>query len=365
MKRIVGKYLFVMGLAASTLLAAGGCGKKEPIVEEEVIRPVKVITVGAADEGLKRTFSGTVRAGQEASLAFRVSGKVEEILVSVGEKVEKGRVLARLDQHDYELAVRNIESTLASARAAYKNSESSYQRNKRLYENSNISKAELDQNEAQRNSDRAQVEALEAQLEQARNQLAYTRLEAPFSGFISAKKIEEFENVSAGQAVFALVDPGKLKADVGIPESLIFRVSEGGSVTVALESLPGREFSGTVSEVGVALDASTGTYPVTVVMSDPSPEILPGMTAEVTFTFGFTGSKGFIVPTSAILEDIQTGNRYLWVVADDGTVGKRGVQTGALVVDGLEIISGIEEGEVVVTAGVHQIEEGQKVKVLE
>lgn len=363
MERFGGRYL-VMTVAAVIFLAGVGCGEKKTAVEEEVIRPVKVITVGAADEGLKRTFSGKVRAGQEASLAFRVSGKVEEILVSVGERVERDRVLARLDQHDYELSVRNTESNLASARAAYKNSESGYQRNKRLYENSNISKAELDQSEAQRNSDRAQVEALEAQLEQARNQLAYTRLEAPFGGFISAKKIEEFENVIAGQAVFTLVDPGKLKVDVGIPESLISRVREGSAVSVALESLPGRDLAAAVSEVGVALDASTGTYPVTVIVTDPSPEILPGMTAEVTFVFGFTGSKGFVVPTSAILEDIQTGNRYLWVVAD-GVVVRRGVETGDLVADGLEIVSGLEEGEVVVTAGVHQIEEGRKVRVLE
>jgi membrane fusion protein, multidrug efflux system len=363
MERFDGRYL--MAAAAVMILSAGGgCGGEETAVVKEVVRPVKAITIGSADGGLKRTFSGKVRAGQEASLAFRVSGKVEEILVSVGEKVEKGRLLARLDGYDYELTVRNTESNLVSARAADKNSESAYQRNKRLYENSSISKAELDRYEAQRNSDRAQVEALEAQLEQARNQLAYTRLEAPFSGVISARNIEEFETVAAGQAVFALVDPGRLKVDAGIPESLISRVRPGDGVSVSLESRPGQTLAAVVSEVGVALDASTGTYPVTVTVTDFSPEILPGMTAEVTFTFGFAGGRGFVVPTSAILEDIQTGNRYVWVVAG-GAVTRRAVQTGALVSDGLEIVSGLEEGEVVVTAGVHQLEEGRKVKVLE
>ena len=356
-------HLFIVG-AMTICFFTVGCGKDEVVVEEEIIRPVKVIEVRMAEGGLRRTFSGTVRAGQEASLTFRVGGKVEEIMVEVGDRVKKDQVLAQLDPYDYELSVKNTESNLKSARAAYKNSESNYQRNKPLYENRSISKVELDEYETQRNSDRAQVEALEAQLAQARNQLAYTSLKAPFGGFISAKEIDEFENVISGQPIFTLVDPGELKVDAGIPESLITRVREGEAVSVKLESLPGTELAGVVSEVGVALDTSTGTYPVTVKISNPSPEIRPGMAAEVTFTFGFTGGTGLIVPTSAILEDIQTGDRYLWIFSE-GTVSKRQVKTGALVTEGIEIISGIKGGEIVVTAGVHRIEEGQKVRILE
>ena len=362
MKKNYITYLFLAGVMAMGLCCSS-CGKDEVVIEEEIIRPVKVIKAGVADEGMERTFSGTIRAGQKASLAFRVGGKVDKIRVEVGEKVKKDQVLAQLDPYDYELSVKNTESNLKSARAAYKNSESSYQRNKRLYENSNISKAELDQAETQRNSDRAQEEALAAQLEQARNQLAYANLKAPFDGFISAKEIDEFENVISGQSIFTLVDPGELKVNLGIPESLITRVRGGEAVSVKLESLPGQELAGVVSEVGVALDTSTGTYPVTVKISNPSPDILPGMAAEVTFTFGFAGGTGLIVPTSALLEDIQTGDRYLWIFSD-GTVKKRQVKTGALVTEGIEIITGLKEGEIVVTAGVHQIEEGQKVRIL-
>jgi len=356
-------YLLIAGVMAIGIFAAG-CGQDEVVVEEEFIRPVRTIVVGSVRGGLERSFSGTVRAGQEASLAFRVGGKVEEIMVDVGGKVDKDQVLARLDKHDYELSVKNTESNLASARAASKNSESSYQRQKSLYENGNISKSQLDQYETQRNSDLSQVNALSAQLDQVRNQLSYTSLKAPFNGYISAKNIEEFENVAAGQSIFTLVDPGELKVAVGIPESLIIQVKEGESVAIAVESLPGREFVGTIHEVGVALDTATGTYPVTARIIDPALEILPGMTAEVTFTFDFTGGDGFIVPTSALLEDIQTGDRYLWVFSE-GTVKKSPVKTGELVADGIEIISGLKGGEVVVTAGVHRLEEGQKVRILE
>jgi len=355
--------LLTAGVIAIGIFAAG-CGREEAVVEEEFIRPVRTIVVGSVRGGLERTFSGTVRSVREASLAFRVGGKVEEIMVDVGGKVEKDQVLARLDKHDYELSVKNTESNLSSARAASKNSESSYQRQKSLYENGNISKSQLDQYEAQRNSDLSQMEALVAQLDQVRNQLSYTSLKAPFNGYISAKKIEAFESVAAGQSIFTLVDPGELKVAVGIPESLIIQVKEGEEVMIAVESLPEREFAGSISEVGVALDIATGTYPVTARIIDPPPGILPGMTAEVTFTFDFTGGDGFIVPTSALLEDIQTGNRYLWIFSE-GTVKKRSVTTGELVADGIEIISGLTGGEIVVTAGVHQIEEGQAVRILE
>lgn len=345
-------------------MVISGCSREEPVEEKEFIRPVRTMVVGSVEGGLERTFSGTVKAGQEASLAFRVSGKVEKILVEVGSRVLKGQTLARLDTHDYELSVRNIESNLASARAAYKNSESSYQRQKSLYENGNISKSQLDQYETQRNSDISQVDALTAQLEQARNQLAYTTLQAPFDGYISTRSIDEFENVMAGQPVFTLVDPGELKVAVGIPESLIIRVKEGDKVMILVESQPGRNFAGAVGEVGVALDPNTGTYPVTARIIDAEPGILPGMTAEVTFTFAFTASEGFIVPTSALVEDIQTGDRYLWIFSEN-EVRRCPVKTGELVAEGIEIISGLKGGEVVITAGVHQLEEGQKVRLLE
>jgi RND family efflux transporter MFP subunit len=356
-------HLFIAGLMTICIFAAG-CGQDEVVVEEAIIRPVKTIVVVSVRDGLERTFSGTVHAGQEASLAFRVGGKVEEILVDVGDKVEKDQVLARLDTHNYELSVKNTESNLASARASYKNSESNYQRQKRLYENSNISKSQLDQYETQRHSDLSQMDALAAQLDQARNQLAYTSLKAPFNGYVSTKNFDEFENVVSGQSVFSLVDPGELKVNLGIPESLITRIRGGEAVSVKLESIPDTNLGGVVSEVGVAIDSSTGTYPVTVQISNPSPDILPGMAAEVTFTFGFAGGTGLIVPTSALLEDIQTGERYLWIFSD-GTVKKRQVKTGALVTEGIEIITGLEEGETVVTAGVHRIEEGQRVRILE
>lgn len=355
--------LRIIMLTIGFLISFAGCGKKEE-PSPEIIRPVKVMKVVAAPEGLKRVFSGAARAVHEASLAFRVGGKVEEIRVDVGDEVKKDQVLACLDAYDYELEVKNIQSNLASARAAFKNSQNSYQRAKALYENDNISKDDLDGAEAQRNSDRAQVEALQAQRKQALNQLAYTELKAPFPGFISNKAIEEFETVSAGQAVLSLIDPRSLKVKLGIPEGLITQVKEGQAVKVTLESLPGEEFYGEVSEVDVALDSSTGTYPVTVILHEPGSEIRPGMSAEVTFTFGFKGGKGFVVPTSAILDDIQTGDRYVWIYAD-GRVKKRKVETGDLVADGVEVVSGLEGGELVVTAGVTRIEEGQKVRLLE
>ncbi len=350
----------IPALALSACLI--GCGKEEA-PPPEIIRPVKTIKVAPARGGLKRTFSGAARAAQEASLAFRVGGKVVEIRVDVGDEVKKGQVLARLDAHDYELDVKNLESNLESSRAAAKSSENSYQRAKGLYENNSISKDDLDAAEAQRNSDRAQVEAFEAQLEQSRNQLSYAELKAPFGGFVSNKSLEEFETVSAGQAVMSLIDPGSLKVKLGIPEGLIARVKAGQEVAVTFESLPDRTFAGKVSEVDVALDGATGTYPVTVKLVETGAGIRPGMAAEVTFSFEFKGGPGIVVPTSAILEDIQTGERYVWVYRD-GRVKKNKVETGTLVTEGIEIVSGLAGGEEVVTAGVTRIEEGQEVRLL-
>ena len=355
----------VRALAAALCLAAllAGCRQAPEPPAARAVRPVKTITILPAGEGLARTFSGAVRAGQEAQLAFRVGGKVERILVEVGDEVRAEELLAALDRRDYELAVRNTESNLASAQAAARKSESGYGRAKALYENSNISKDDLEQAEAQRNSDRAQAEALQSQLDQARAQLSDTELKAPFAGAVSKKEIEPFENVAAGQPVLFLVDPRALEVRLGLPENLIARVRKGEKVSVALESFPGRSFAGAVSEVGVALDSGTGTYPLTVALEAPGADVRPGMAAEVTLRFGFQGKRGIVVPTTALVEDIRTLERSVWVV-EGGAARKRPVTIGELVADGVEIVEGLREGEMVVVAGAHRLEEGQPVRPL-
>jgi len=357
--------LAVCAIAAALALAALPAGCRKPPAEKPAapVRPVKTMTIQPAGEGLTRAFSGSVRAGQEAELAFRVGGKVERILVQVGDEVDEGRLLASLDRRDYEIAVRNTESNLASARAAERKSESGYQRAKALYESSNISKDELEQAEAQRNSDRAQAEALQSQLEAARAQLSDTELTAPFAGSISKQEVEPFENVAAGETIFSLVDRRALEVRLGVPENLIARVRRGQEAAIALEALPGQAFAGRVSEVGVALDPATGTYPLTVALADPGAEFRPGMAAEATFRFGFQGKRGIVVPTTALTEDVRTGARYVWVVEGD-TARKRPVVIGDLEASGVEIVEGLAAGETVVVAGAHRLEDGQKVRPL-
>lgn len=353
-------------LTAAVLLTglSAGCGKEAVEPETAAVRPVRTITVDPSDEGLRRTFSGTIRPGREAALAFQVAGKVEEIAATVGDRVESGQLLARLEPDDYRLMVTSLESNLASAEAAAKNSQAAYQRNTRLYENNTISKAELDLYETQRDSDRAQAQALRAQLEQANNQLDHTRLCAPFAGFIASRNIEEYETVSAGQPVFTLVDPRQLEVELGMPERLISRLRPGDPVVVRVDILPGKEIAGTVSEVGVALDGSTGSYPVKVEIIESPEGLRPGMAAEAVFTFPFAAGPGYVVPTSALLRDMVSGENFIWTVEDSRAV-RRPVEIGELVSGGVEIVSGLDPGEIVVTAGVHQLEEGLKVRLLE
>lgn len=355
----------VCAIAAALALAALPTGCRKPPAEKPAatVRPVKTMTIQPSGVGLQRTFSGSVHAGQEAQLAFRVGGKIERILVAVGDEAAEGQLLAALDRRDYELAVRNTESNLASARAAERQSESGYQRAKALYESSNISKDELEQAEAQRNSNRAQAEALQSQLDQARAQLSDTELTAPFAGSVSKKEVEPFENVAAGQPVLSLVDRRALEVRLGLPENLIARVRRGQEASIALEALPGKACAGRVSEVGVALDPATGTYPLTVALETPSAEVRPGMAAEATFRFSFQGKRGIVVPTTALTEDIRTGVRSVWVVEGE-TAKKRPVVIGDLEASGVEIVEGLREGETVVVAGAHRLEEGQKVRPL-
>jgi len=351
-----------VAILAGLLWGVSGCAP-EPEPAREIVRPVKAVRAAPAPGGLRRSFSGTARPSREASLAFRVGGKVERMAVDVGDEVGKGEELARLEAADYELDVKNLRHNLESAQAAARNSENGYRRAKALYENSNISKDDLDGSEAQRNSDRAQVRALEAQLTQARNQLSYAVLRAPFAGTVSNREVDEYETVAAGQSVLRILDPNSLKVDLGVPESLVSRIRSGQEVEIAFESLPGRKFPGKVSEVDVAIDSLTGTYPVTVQVGGDNSLLRPGMAAEVSFSFSFPGRTGIVLPTSALLSNLEKDSIGVWVV-EEGKVRLRPVKVGELGEDGIEIVSGLEGGELVVTAGVTRLEEGQQVRVL-
>ncbi len=358
-------YAHVMPLLSLGLAVALACDREEP-GRETIVRPVRYERVYSGATSRVRSFSGTARASIESRLSFKVAGTIERLNVTMGDAVSAGDEIGHLDDDDYRIRVDQTSASLEQAKAQARNAESSYRRTLGLYENNNASRDQLDAARAAKESAEAQVRSLENSLELARLQLSYTRLIAPVTGSIMSAPVEVNENVQAGQTIVTLSAGAEPEVVVGVPEILISQIRDGAPVTVTFDAISGRRFAAVVTEVAIAPSPGSSTFQVTARLEESDPAIRSGMACEVAFEFESAHRDGFLVPPVAVLED-RTG-RFVYVVdigeGDSGTTRRVSVETGELTSDGLEILSGLTDGDIVVTAGVSRITDGQTVRLL-
>jgi RND family efflux transporter MFP subunit len=195
----------------------------------------------------------------------------------------------------------------------------------------------------------------------------YTNLIAPMEGIVANVNAEKNENVMAGKVIVEVNSGNDLEVTIGMPETYISRVKEGETVDVKFSSIADKVFEGTISEVSYAISSESSTYPVSIILAGPSDKIRPGMAADVTFHFKSDGKKAcIVVPTNTIVED-QNG-RYVFTVTKTeknlGTVHKKKVQIGELTMDGIEILEGLEDNELIVTAVISKLFDNMTVKMI-
>jgi RND family efflux transporter MFP subunit len=357
------------GALLGVVVLSVSCGRDEPVTEPE-IRPVRTEIVTLTGSDRARTYSGTFRAGMESKLSFRVPGRVEQLPASVGQAVAPGSLLARLDSRDYDLQVQEAQASLTRALASKRNADAERDRVRELYENDNASLSQWDQARAVAESASAQVESLQKRLELAQLQLEYTRLTAPVAGGIATVEVEVNENVQAGQPIVTLSSSSVTEVAVDLPGTVITTIREGAEVVVECDALPGEKFDAFVTEVGVAASGAT-TFPVTVQLTRQSDRIRPGMAAEVTFRLAspHADADRVLVPAVAVGED--RGGRFVFLAepTEQGraVVKRRPVVVGDLTTDGehdlIEVLEGLTQGDIIVTAGVRRLEDGRLVRL--
>jgi len=342
------------------------CQEKEQT--REIIRPVRYIQVFSTGGSRIRTFPGVAQAGMESRLSFKVPGTVKRVAVRVGDRVRAGQIIAELDPYDYQLKVQQAEASLAQAKAQARNADATYDRTRTLYENKSASKQDLDAARMAYESASAMAQASEKQLEQARLQLSYTKITAPILGAIAEVDCEANENVQAGRPLFLLTSDSQLEVKGSIPEILISQIEEKTEVSVKFDAIPDKEFRATVTEVGVKSKTMATTFPVTLRLKKIDPDIRAGMAAVVTFRFESKDERvRFIVPFEVVGEDRE--GRFVFLVEflpeqeGYGIVRRRAVTVGELTAEGIEVFEGLADGDMVVTAGISHIVDGQKVKL--
>jgi len=314
-----------------------------------------------------RTFSGVAKASIESNLSFKVLGTIKNIRIKVGDTVKPGDLLAELDDIDYELRVRKGKAALEQARAQLRNATAQNERIRLLYESNNASRADLDAALTAYESAQASVSAFEQTLELANLQLNYTRLIAPIGGSIASVNVEENENVDPGETVALLSSSSQIEVEVSIPEKLISQIHEGNTVSVTFDAVEGEEFSGSITEVGITTTEGSAAYPVTVKLDNDTKNVRAGMAAEVTFTFESEDNRTvIIVPSHAIGEDRDGRFIYVAEPVEEGraTIVRKNVTVGDFTASGIEVFEGLNDGDMVVTAGMSKITEGMTVKLL-
>jgi RND family efflux transporter MFP subunit len=364
-------------VAGVALLAAlTGCGE-EVMPPELPPRAIQWLRVSGGVSSEQRVISGIVTAISDTQLAFEVGGIVETVEVSLGDVVENEQVLARLDPEPFRLTVSDAEAALAEAVALRESARADYERAVRLYEERVASRQEFDRATARRDSRDSQVDAAEARLNLARRDLRRSVLRAPFAGAISVREIDPAMKLASGQIVFEMdSQESGLRVEVQMPETLIARVRQGDEVDVRFPSIGSqaeeagdRSYKALVSEVGTR--AGTGNaFPVRVDLVDAPSGLRPGMTAEATFSMashdaGVAEVEGFLVPLAAARA--EANNQFSVFVFDpkSSTVSKRSVQTGGVRDNDVAVLEGLSEGEIIATAGVTFLREGQTVQLLE
>jgi RND family efflux transporter MFP subunit len=317
--------------------------------------------------GKTRTFSGASKAAVEVNLSFKVGGTIQTVHVKIGDKVKKGAPIASVDKKDFQLRTEQARAAVSNAKVQMQTAKSAFERTSALYENNNVSLQDFERAKTTYESARAGLNSAERGLQLAQSQLSYTGLNAPMDGIVTRVNVEKNENVMPGQSVVELHSGRDIEVVIGVPESYISRMSNGDLVTVSFPAVKGKSFKGTVTEVSYAISAKSSTYPVCVVLDNPSKEIRPGMSADVTFAFNTADKKPrIVIPIGTVAEG--TDGRFVYTVSPQkeglGLVRKKKVVTGELVSGGLEILDGLRDGELVVTAGISKLSDSMTVKLL-
>lgn len=382
--RIVTGSLGAVMLLILLLSCLSGCSGGEKQEEEDAVRPVRYIVLQAEGLQKSRTFSGTVVAARKSTLSFKVSGTALNIPVKVGNRVQTGELLAKLDETDLKVEVEsagaNLKTALAdvqAARTAVNTSRSNYERVEKLYESDNVSLSEFEKAlgdfetaKAQLQAAKSQAKTAQSKLEAAENQLAYTVLRAPYDGIINSVDIDENEEVRPGDPVLTLNELGKLEVLVNLSDMYIANIFQGMECLVSFPSFPGLTFSGSVSEIPYAT-VDSPTYPVKISLNSESEDIRPGMAADIFFTFTKNNAqndmKNLFLPVGAVGED--AGENFVYVLeqqAEDAyTAQKRVIQLGTLTEKGFLVTKGLSEGEYVATSGLQVLLDGMEVRLMD
>lgn len=328
-------------------------------VTDEDIMIVRTVTIGVTGDAQGYTYAGEVRGRYESQLAFQVNGKIIKRNVELGSIVNTGDVLMQIDARDIQQTVNSSSAQIASAESQLSLAESNLNRYRQLLDQGAISQSLYDQYANAYNVAVAGLQQALSQYTQGANQLDYSLLRADKPGVVSSINAEMGQVVSGGQTVVTVVQDGEREVEINVPENRIEELRNTGQIKATFWALPNVSVDGRIRVIAPMADQITRTFKVRIRLINPPPEIKLGMTAAIHVADSHT-QQTVHIPLAAIYQDGNTP--AVWVV-EDNVITLRPITTGTFGNGTIQVLSGLKQGDCIVTAGVHKLKEGQKVKL--
>ncbi len=358
--RIGARRAAALASAATILAALSACQRAEEARPPEV-RPVRTVTVAKGVVGDVVSLNGTVQAQTEISQAFRIGGRLIERSVSTGDAIRPGQPIARLDSQNEETSLVAARAQLDAARARQSEAQNMYERMRDLVAERAVSQAQFESSEAAARSARSAVESATSQVTLAQTRVSDTRLLADVSGVVTAQGPEPGEVVGAGQMIVQVARDGGRDAVFDFPARVKANATLNTPIAIALTGDPKVTATATVREISPRADPLTGTFRVRARIANPPPDMRLGST--ITGRLQLAAAPAIEIPPSAVVRSDRQA--AVWVVDPKaGTVSSRPIEIRSSDPNRVEVASGLNPGDVVVTAGVQALRPGQKVSLL-
>lgn len=347
-----------ISLSAITLLlmataCSGGEEKNEKVAKTESVPTVQVETVNSRVVDQNGLYTATVEPELINNISSSMPNRIKQILVDEGMRVSKGQRLVVLD----DVNTFSYETQVDNARANLKNVQLNYNRALELFKIGGGTKQQVDQMEIQLVNAKNALASAERTLRNAREN---TVLTSPISGVVTARNYDPGD-MTANLPILTVARVQPVKVVINVSESELPKIHKGMPAAITFDTYGDEKFAGTVSSVMPTVDAQSRTFGVEVTMPNADGRILPGMFGRVSLNLG--KANHVVVPDRAVVKQTGSGNHFVYVYNQDGTVSFSKVELGQRLGDAYELLSGVESGAQVVVTGQTKLSNGAKVKI--
>ncbi len=338
------KIVKFLSIVIISLILLTGCKKKNIINETESSIPVEVTLIKKSSIDRNIELVGTLSAWKEANLGAQTSGRIQKIYVEEGNRVKEGDLLFEMD-----------DTQLAQAKIQYQIAKDNYERMKPLYESGSISQSQFEQIKATYETTEKNYNLL----------LTNTQFRAPFSGIITAKKLNEGEvfllaPTGGVPTIVSLMQINPLKLILNVSESNLRDIKIGQLVEIQSDVYPEEIFKGIINRINPTINPSTRTFQIELKINNPQEKLRPGMYVKANIYLGKT--EGILVERSSILKQLGTAAYYAFIVKNN-TAKRIDVKLGQEFNNYVEVIDGLSEGNYIVSKGQGILKDGNKVEI--